>query len=61
MRLLSSAHMDMNAVAAKRRGKTALTRQVLHAADRFYQLGDEGLLFSDQDENCLVPFRSNEY
>ena len=56
MRLLATAQMEMNAIVAERRVQAALTRQIPPAADRVYQLGDEVLVFSEQDKNWLGPF-----
>ena len=56
MRLLTSAQIGMNAIIAERKIQAALTRQIPPAADRTYQLGDEVLVISEQDNNWSGPF-----
>ena len=56
MRLLIFAQMEMNATIAERRIQAELTKQIPPAADRTYQIGDEVLVFSEQDKNWLRPF-----
>ena len=56
MKLLISAQIEMNAIVAERRIQAALTRQIRPASDRTYQLGDEVLVFSEQDKTWLGPF-----
>ena len=56
MRLQKSASVEMNAIMAERRIQAALIRQIPPAAHRTYQLGDEVLVFSEQDKNWLGTF-----
>ena len=56
MGLLTSGQMEMNAIIAERRIQAALTKQIPPAADRTYRLGDEVLVFCEQDKTWIGPF-----
>ena len=55
MQILSAAQMEMSAIVAERGVLAALNRNILPATIRVYTLGDEILVFSEQEKQWLGP------
>ena len=56
MQILSTVQMEMNAINAERRVLAALNPKIPPAFDRVYNLGDEILVFSEQEKHWIGPF-----
>ena len=50
MQIISTAQMEMNEIMAERSVLASLNRSIRPASDRVYKLGDEILVFSEQEK-----------
>ena len=50
MQIISTAQMEMNAIMAEQRVLATLNRNIPPASHRLYNLGDEILVFSEQEK-----------